>query len=154
MITGKDKWVLSALAIAPLDRIRLMKALFRLWWHSGKSIPDFFSFKPYLYGPWSPEVYDSLERLEKEGFIVRLPHPVPAWSKYHLTDRGRRAIQGVIPTINQSHLGLLKKLTHETANLGFYELLKLVYNESPEFAQNSVVREILLHDTDSCFDGK
>jgi len=42
----------------------------------------------------------------------------------------------VIPTINQSHLGLLKKLTHETANLGFYELLKLVYNESPEFAQN------------------
>lgn len=154
MITGKDEWVLRALAIAPLDRVRLMKVLFRLWWHSGKAVPNFFSFRPYLYGPWSPEVYESLERLEKQGFVVRLPHPIPARSKYHLTDRGRRAVQGVISTINERYLDLLQKLTCETANLGFYELLKLVYNEAPEFAQNSVVREVLRNDADSCFGSK
>ncbi|MBC7353791.1 MAG: winged helix-turn-helix transcriptional regulator [Thermogutta sp.] len=139
----QDKWILCALAIAPLDRIRLMKTLFRFWWHSGQNIPNFFRFKPYLYGPWSPEVYHSLERLEQEGLIVRLPHAVPAWSKYHLTDRGRRMAKELALTIDQAHLDLLNELTSETSRLGFSDLLKLVYGEAPQFAQNSVVKEAL-----------
>jgi len=130
------------LKISPLDRIHIMKALFLLWKRAGE-IPDYFHFEPYLYGPCSFEVYDVLRDLEREGLIVQPLHAVPQWAKYYLTERGKeeaaRALCEIDPILRQQ----LKMVTKEVSQLGFYALLKRVYNEAPEFAVNSVIRGVL-----------
>jgi hypothetical protein len=73
---SSSDWVLLVLRKAPLDRIRIMKALFLIWYRSGKSIPDFFSFEPYLYGPYSLEVYAALKNLVDADLAVQPPHHI------------------------------------------------------------------------------
>lgn len=139
----KAKWILATLDFAPMDRIRLMKSLFLTWYRTGKSIPDYFQFEPYLYGPCSFEVYRILDDLEREGLIVRLPNPVPNWSTYYLTEKGKQAAREAISQIEPALRDWLKESAGEVTRLSFYQLLKRVYEEAPEFAINSVVKEVL-----------
>jgi len=142
MTHPKAKWILGVLRVAPLDRIHIMKALFLLQRRVGK-IEDYFHFKPYLYGPCSFEVYEVLEILEKEGLIVRPLHPFPHWAAYYLTDRGKREADRIANDLAPELLQHLEEVAREVSRLGFYELLKRVYEEAPEFAVNSVLRELL-----------
>jgi len=139
----KAKWILATLYFAPMDRIRLMKSLFLTWYRTGKSIPDYFQFEPYLYGPCSFEVYRILDDLEREGLIIRLPNPVPNWSIYYLTEKGKQVAQEAISQIEPTLRDRLKESAGEVTRLSFYQLLKRVYEEAPEFAINSVVKEVL-----------
>jgi uncharacterized protein YwgA len=138
----KAKWILATLYFAPMDRIRLMKSLFLTWYRTGKSIPDYFQFVPYLYGPCSFEVYRILDELKREGLIVRLPNPVPNWSTYYLTEKGKQAAREAIFQIEPALRDRLKESAGEVTRLSFYQLLKRVYEEAPEFAINSVVKEV------------
>ena len=138
----KAKWILAILEIAPLDRIRIMKALFLLW-RRAREIRGFFQFEPYLYGPCSFEVYAVLEKLEEEGLIVQLPHPIPQWAKYHLTERGRDQANRAVEEIDRELRHQLEEITREVSRLSFYDLLKRVYDEAPEFAENSVLKGVL-----------
>lgn len=135
----KAKWILAALRIKPLDRIRLMKALFLVWKRSGGNIPNFFHFEPYLYGPCSFEVYSALDELSKQGLIVQPPQPPHQWANYYLTSRGRVAAEEAAKTVAPDNRALLEQVIQEVSQLGFYELLKRVYAEAPEFAVNSVI---------------
>jgi uncharacterized protein YwgA len=142
MTHPKAKWILVVLRIAPLDRIHIMKALFLLQRRVGE-IPDYFHFEPYLYGPCSFEVYEVLAILEKEGLVVRPLHPIPQWVAYHLTDRGKKEADRVAGDLAPELLRHLEEVTREVSRLGFYELLKRVYEEAPEFSVNSVLRGVL-----------
>lgn len=142
MRNPKAKWILAMLRISPMDRIHIMKALFLLG-RRGGDLPNFFKFEPYLYGPCSFELYTLLEELVEEGLIVQPPHPAPRWGKYYLTPKGKIEADRAFKEINPQHRYLLKEVTREVGRMGFYELLKYVYKEAPEFAVNSVVREAL-----------
>ena len=139
----KAKWIFAALRIRPLDRIRLMKALFLTWKRSGGNIPGFFQFEPYLYGPCSFELYRVLRELEEKGLIVQPPHPIQQWAKYYLTERGKEKADSMSRHIDTKILERLKQAVDEVADLDFYKLLAKVYKEAPEFAINSVVKGIL-----------
>ncbi|KIE57799.1 hypothetical protein A946_11250 [Methylacidiphilum kamchatkense Kam1] len=142
MAHPKAKWILATLKVTPLDRIRIMKTLFLMWKREG-NISDYFRFEPYLYGPCSFEVYDILAAMEREGLIVQPSHSVAQWAKYYLTQRGReeaeRAIREITPELRER----LEAITTEVSRFSFYELLKRVYTEAPEFATNSVLREVV-----------
>jgi uncharacterized protein YwgA len=142
MLHPKAKWILAILRISPLDRIHIMKALFLLQRRAGK-IPDYFHFEPYLYGPCSFEVYDALTALEREGLIVRPLHPMPHWVAYYLTERGKKEAEKAVHDLDLKLREHLEAVTREVSQLGFYELLKRVYDEAPEFAENSVLKGIL-----------
>ena len=137
----KAKWILAMLRISPLDRIHIMKGLFLLWRRMGE-IPDYFQFEPYLYGPCSFEVYDVLAAMEKEGLIVQPSHPAPQWANYYLTERGRKEAERALREIDAKLRDHLETVTREVSRLGFYALLKRVYEEAPEFAVNSVVKNV------------
>jgi len=78
----KDDWILLALKERPLDRLHLMKALFLTWHRSGRDIPNYFAFEPYLYGPCSFDAYRVLDAMSKEQLITQ-----PSY----LTEKGKRA---------------------------------------------------------------
>ena len=137
---SKKHWILLALKTAPLDRIQLMKTLFLLWYRSDRKIAGYFHFEPYLYGPYSLEVYSVLAELSGEGLIVQAPQPVSGRAKYYLTRQGMTAVEGSQKAVGTEMFQSLQSVVQEVAQLGFYELLKRVYSEAPEFAVNSIVR--------------
>ena len=79
--------LLVALSGAALDRIRLMKTLFLVWYRHGRPPEGPFFFKPYLYGPCSFEVYRELDKLQAAGLVVQ-PNP-SMQGRYFLTSAGQ-----------------------------------------------------------------
>jgi hypothetical protein len=142
MIPSKQDWILLALRKTPLDRIHLMKTLFLVWNRSGRGIPGYFVFEPYLYGPCSFEVYSVLDLLSRQRLIVQPPHSVQQWAKYYLTKQGRDVVQKAAKAVDPSKLSLLEQVAQEVSQLGFYELLQKVYSEAPEFAANSILGRV------------
>lgn len=140
----KYEWILLALHYKPLDRVRLMKALFLFWWSHKDRLESFFTFKPYLYGPCSFEVYRVLEKLEQARLIVQLPQPIQEWSPYYLTPRGEREAQRIEARLMEASPDLaeaFRSTVEEVAQLSFRNLLRKVYGEAPEYAARSVIRE-------------
>jgi len=140
----KHEWILLALRYKPLDRVRLMKALFLFWWENKDKLENYFEFKPYLYGPCSFEVYKVLEKLEQARLIVQLPQPIQEWSPYYLTPRGEREAKKIedqlveaVPELAES----FRSTVEEVTRLSFRNLLRKVYGDAPEYATRSVIRE-------------
>lgn len=131
--------LLAALLAAPLDRLSLMKTLFLFWYRTGKRADGAFQFSPYLYGPYSPELYSVLEEMQASGLVIQSAHAVERWGKYYLTEAGRKA------AISDKSLSApLKQAIGEIATWAngqtFYTLLQQVYREAPEFATQSIVQ--------------
>lgn len=141
-LTKKD-WILLVLRQTPLDRIHIMKTLFLIWHRLGRKIPDFFEFEPYLYGPCSFEVYSVLESLQADGYVVQPPHPMPQWVNYYLTGRGKKEAEEVAKSASPKTLRFIETVAKEASQLSFYELLRKVYNEAPDFAVNSIFRRVI-----------
>jgi uncharacterized protein YwgA len=136
-------WILLALKKSPMDRIHIMKALFLVWHRSGQNIPGFFQFQPYLYGPYSREVYDSLDQLLKENLIVQPPHPAQEWANYYLTRRGQALAEQLGEGCQPGMVARLNQVVEEVSQLDFKMLLRRVYREAPEFAAQTLVRSAL-----------
>lgn len=136
----KRDWILLALRRTPLDRMHIMKTLFLIWHRSGRKITNYFEFIPYLYGPCSFEVYSEIEKLKGEGLIVQPPHPMPQWVNYYLTEKGKKSAEEITKRVPNNTLGFIEEISEEVSQLSFYELLKMVYKEAPDFAVNSMFR--------------
>lgn len=137
---SKRDWLLLLLSEKPLDRIRLMKALFLIWHRSGRKLPDFFTFKPYLYGPYSLELYEELEKAQNERLITQAPHLISRWASYFLTEKGRATAENIRQHADRKVIQMIRSVAEEVSSLEFYELLRRVYAEAPDFASKSLVR--------------
>jgi uncharacterized protein len=142
MSLSKEDWILLALKQTPLDRIHIMKALFLIWHRSSGRIENYFEFTPYLYGPCSFEVYSVLENLRSDRLIVQPPHPKPQWVNYYLTEKGIEKSEEAAKKIPLDLLEFIRGIANEVSPLSFYELLKKVYKEAPEFAAKSMFRGV------------
>jgi len=143
MEVAKSDWILLILRKRPLDRIRIMKSLFLIWLRCNKNIPNYFHFKPYLYGPCSIEVYSELQDLLGNGLITQPPHSMQQWANYYLTDQGRLKSELAIKNVDAKSLELIGDVVEEVFRLSFIDLLRKVYRESPEFAINSVLKGVI-----------
>jgi uncharacterized protein YwgA len=124
-----------------LDPIRIMKALFILC----KKIPenyisneDRYQFKPYLYGPYSSEVYDDLAILEKSGFVTRTTLQWRNWSYYSLTKKGREKAEQILKTYQNELSEYIKSICNFVQRNDFASILEKVYKAFPEYAAESV----------------
>lgn len=129
--------ILVALQTVPLDRIRLMKTLFLFWYRNGRPANGPFSFKPYLYGPCSFDLYTALDDMVKNGLIVQALHSISRWANYHLTEAGLKAITCV--SLDSTHRGQIVEIAHWSATQSFQSLLKQVYTEAPDYATQSIL---------------
>lgn len=139
----KKDWILLILKISPMDRIHIMKTLFLIWHRTGRKLSDYFKFEPYLYGPCSFEVYKELRNLETEGLIIQPPHSIPEWINYYLTQKGRLEAEKIYNNASPEIRENIEKIVKEVSQLSFWELLHKVYKEAPDFAINSIFKEII-----------
>lgn len=135
----KQSWLLLVLQEQPFDRIRLMKALFLIWHRSGRNISDFYEFVPYLYGPCSFDLYRELGLALQEQLVTQAPHPIMQRATYFLTPKGERVATSMRKRIQPAFLQLIRSVAKEIGSVGFYDLLRRVYAEAPDFASQSVV---------------
>ena len=142
-ISVRDSAVLYAIGQSPMDRIHLMKALFLPWYRAGKSVPNYFSFEPYLYGPCSFDVYASLDRLLDLGLVAKVPGFNERWSKLRVTAVGSEVLKEVGGTIDAALAARIDKSVSEVSGLDLGGLLEKVYTEAPEFAVRSVYLPVL-----------
>jgi hypothetical protein len=137
----KQDWILLLLREKPMDRIRLMKALFLIWHRSGRTLAGFYDFLPYMYGPCSFDLYRELENAQRLQLISQAPHPIDRWADYFLTLRGSRAAAAAVLKIDsKAWENIIRSVASEVTKVGFQELLRRVYEEAPDFAENSVVQ--------------
>lgn len=133
-----NQLVLAALVDQPLDRIELMKTLFLSWYRNEKPSDWEFQFKPYLYGPFDPELYRVLENLEVNQHIVSVSSGPYSKPKYYITSTGKVALSQAIPVLGEKLATEISEIAQWAARQGFRGLLQQVYREAPEFAGESI----------------
>lgn len=136
---SKRDWLLLLLRQKPLDRIRLMKALFLIWHRSGRTLKDYYEFTPYMYGPCSFELYTELDALQREHLVSQAPHPVSQLASYHLTPMGVSKASVIQHAASGEIVALVRSIAEEVASVSFYALLRKVYSEAPDFASRTVL---------------
>ncbi|MEW6377812.1 MAG: hypothetical protein AB1502_18735 [Thermodesulfobacteriota bacterium] len=139
----KSDWIILILRKSPLDRIHIMKALFLIWHRSRRKMQDYYYFEPYLYGPYSLEVYSDLRNFLGQGLVVQPPHSVQQWANYYLTVQGHKKAEEIVAKIDRTDIALIENIVEEVSHLDFIELLRKVYREAPDFAVSSVLKEVI-----------
>jgi len=126
-----------------LDPIRIMKALFLFnmkahpYWLTSEAR---YTFKPYSYGPYSPQLTSDLSALSLKGYLTETRAVGQSWNYYKLTEKGRRLASEYVKQINPNALTYLHQLRDYVSSLSFSALLKAVYKMYPEYAVNSVFK--------------
>ncbi|HZV12518.1 MAG TPA: hypothetical protein VFA55_04840 [Candidatus Kapabacteria bacterium] len=147
-LTGKQKLLLAFLgSIDPynansiLDPIRIMKGIFVISKKAASDVLtkiDRYEFVPYMYGPFSQEIYDNLGVLTNVGMVAPVTKLWQSWQYYELTPKGKEAAKLVL---NEYDSGLRKFIGEVCAfvqNNTFATLLSKIYEEFPKYAVKSV----------------
>lgn len=103
-----------------------------------------FSFRGYNYGPFTEEIYDCLEFLQNLD-LVELNEEENRKGVI-LTQKGleffNTRVKDVIP---DELIKMLEKVVEEYGALSYDELIRRVYNEHPEYAEKSLIRDRYLY---------
>ena len=121
----------------PVDKIHLMKEVF---WLSGQSAT--FSelienYGPYDYGPDDQELEADVEELVSFGYVDILNEKE---KQYAISTEGKKIIKDLF---GEKELLVFETIKQTLNRLTFEELLFLVYKRFPEFAVNSVAKNVL-----------
>ncbi len=135
-INAQEGQILVALEAAPLDRIRLMKTLFLVWYRSGRPNTGPFHFEPYLYGPCAFDLYTALDRLKARGLVIPQRGRSPV---YHLTESGKR--EAVTAPVDARLRALVAEIARWAVDQGLNGLINQVYAEAPDFAAQADASE-------------
>jgi uncharacterized protein YwgA len=117
---------------------------------------DPYEFIAYDYGPFDRDLFENLEWLEKEGLVESSESRTFGGDKrydYRLTRKGKRRFEQNVPTSEDQTLDDLsesqrklkriydvaKEVVEEYNGIPISNLLRRVYDEYPEFAENSVL---------------
>ena len=142
-IPTRTDWLLRFIAGTELydgsiDRIRIVKGMF-LFQKEAPAPPEVnYNFRPYDYGPFTPEIYDDLGYLRQEGLIAETPTDPRA---YRVTHQGRAHLESI--NFPSTPLDALIETRVEVTDLGFRDLLRRVYKAHPESAARSVAKDVL-----------
>lgn len=142
----KEDWLLVVLFAhhpSPVrGKTRLVKELFLLGMESIPEIEKAFSWKPHIYGPYAPEIYQVLEELQSRDLIhVEMERPNSVFVDedsirydYSLTPKGLELARdrwNEFPTGKQE---ALKQVVYLSNRLGLLGLLHYVYTTYPRMA--------------------
>lgn len=104
---------------------------------------------PYMYGPFSRELLNVMDRLENEGIVnIRaIKDPFGQDTKeYSLTDAGRQKYSEVIGAYMDQGRRIRDKLSKYNQSATNLPLLRKVYGDYPEYAARSLISEDVVRD--------
>jgi hypothetical protein len=141
----RSDWLLLALSEAfsaqdvpgyGLDRAKLMKSLFLLGREQPQQVePNFYDFRPYLYGPFDSRVYSDVSKLVDRGLVAVSPGPT-----YSVTAAGYAEGQRLAGLAPRSALDYLRAVVRWIKPLSFRQLIQAIYDRYPDTKTNSVFR--------------
>jgi len=146
--TAED-WILIllyALKEKPMNgSLMFMKQLFLL---ENELIPDIpgddenLKFYPWKYGPYSTVVAMAINKLIKEEVIKPLSiSGRPDDFQYKLTAEGIRLAEESVRKLSEDIFDKIKQKRRGWDQLGYYGIVKKVYNKYPEYTIQSKIRE-------------
>lgn len=142
--------VLLLYAISQVNKYGAMKGNFKLMKLpflsqralNSKGIKGFsYGFYREKYGPFTTEIYDDANALEKAGYLTRVGNRGPIY----LTDEGEEFLAGLESLFQENELiqGELDRIAKHCAPLSFNELKELVYAKKVRFGDTRVtIREL------------
>jgi DNA-binding PadR family transcriptional regulator len=138
-------WLLLALDTAGrdgLDPVQVQKSLFLLSKKRGNEVgPEFYSFEPHNYGPFSRDIYDDLDRLDKRGYVVSVRAPSVAWPLYFVTPEGHQRARALRGKAAGTAVSYLERAVRWVKGLSFNELIRSIYEHYPEYRAKSIFRD-------------
>ena len=122
-----------------LTPVQLQKSIFLISQTNLPGIPDaLYDFKPYHYGPFDATIYKDADRLHEDGLVLRAPSREGAWTDTMITPSGSGRANELQEQLDSSTIDEISKIVERVQSLSFNQLLKGVYEDHPEYLQNSV----------------
>ncbi|WP_276298819.1 hypothetical protein [Halorussus lipolyticus] len=142
-MTSKEFLPLAILNSAEEGRVegrtRFQKLIFLI--QNDFNVPEKFDYIPYDYGPFSKELCEEIERLERQGFVKRRQEQIPNGKKYlyNLTDEGRAHFQQLEDSEPEEAKEAAETVEQTFNDVPISRLLEYVYNNYPDYAEESVL---------------
>lgn len=141
----REEWLVLFLGlpggIFPVDQIRVMKGMF-LWSQEGpRELRGLYTFWPYLYGPFTSNIYGDLERLEASGLVEVERSRGGNRRLYWLTGAGERKFAALEAALDDATRENLTALKRKVTSQGFQGLLEAICRDYPAYAINGVALE-------------
>lgn len=122
--------------------VQLQKTLFLVGQKFKDTVSeDYYSFKPYDYGPFSSEIYGDIEALQKENFIVAVPSKSGRWRKYSATQVGKEKFAQLLSEISEEIVDFIDEKINHFQSISFKEILQEIYKEYPKYSEKSVFQD-------------
>jgi type I restriction enzyme S subunit len=117
----------------------VMKNMFLL--QEEQKVPLGYRFVPYKYGPFSKEVYEDLEVLEKEMLVIRSKRSkIVERQETAIDEEAVDEVKQILETLPQDKRQALDEVMKRYASMGFEQLLGYVYTKYPQFTIESTRR--------------
>lgn len=104
-----------------------------------------YAFRPYLYGPYSREIYTDIDWLRMNGLIelkTNVNENIGFLTEFTITEKGRQKLIGLkqIPIFEE--IGeIIKDIVGKYNKMGLAKLLEFVHEEFSEYHQTQKVRK-------------
>jgi uncharacterized protein YwgA len=140
----RQRWLLRCIGWGqgrfPWSQIPFTKAVFLLS-KSNLQFPGVdYSFEPYNYGPWDPQVTDDLNSLVKQGCLSMHPIPLSRGIEYRLTDWGRRRIESKAHEVDDAQRAAIVEIATRVTAKHYTQMLRDLYDEYPDAAKKSILK--------------
>jgi len=114
----------------------VMKSAFLLQQEAGLNLN--YDFIPYKYGPFSKEVYEDIEKLEKNLLVERVkPKKDAEMTEIKMIDEFKDRAESIIKTLPQEIKETIKSYTEKYGRMELNKLLDYVYDKYPKYAVKS-----------------
>lgn len=125
-----------------LSPLQLQKSIFIIGQSQLTGLPsDFYTFRPYNYGPFCEEIYKDSDTLVEEGMVFNVPIAGQSWSKYVITPKGQTRSEEIKKENNIGLVDYINDTVQWVSSLTFSELLRAIYAKYPAYSVNSVFQE-------------
>ncbi len=123
----------------PLDRIRMQKAVFLLVQRGSSAWRTLYSFQPYNWGPYSPQLASDIRGLTQDGMVEVEHAPGSRYGRYRTTGRGEIAMQDIWERLSDPEREFIRSVRAYVTQRSFTQLLREVYAAYPNYATASLL---------------
>lgn len=127
-----------------INRIVMMKEAFLLEKEVAKDIKlniESLKFIPYDFGPYSKLIDNALRELKDDG-IIQIDHEAGGQKEIiKLTEKGKEIAKKLFKLISEDHIKYLKRKRKGWDQLGYYGILRKVYEDYPAYRTKSKIKD-------------
>ena len=138
----RQDWLLLVLAAAgrkPMSPLQLQKSLFLVGYDLAKLVgADFYTFRPFDYGPFDATVYQDAEAQAAQGLVTIRSHPVTK-RVFSLTMTGITRARALEPELHADAARHCRYIVQWVQSQTFQELTQAIYEQFPAYAEQSVL---------------